>query len=528
MQGRSHSTNRIHAGTPVKPVRQKNKQLRTRRGASIILVALCAIGLVILVYLSFHLALIMGGSREVRNAVDAAVLNVGKRVPQLKVPANIFADCADSAGFIGMSNISRVWGKAYLINANVEGMRYEGLLTGSASDAADKVYSAAQQVNDNLRAQLTNKSLLDQFFNQLSSNKPAKLLGESATVQTQADNKIGWATAMVDRGAESNLTVSQSQLPTGVHAKIVDLGNQQYMQGYTPIRTNGREFVFPSFKHGEMPHLISDSTFQRNTSGIATNPIPNAFREMGSADGQGTTLSASACAQANPRTQYQLAIPHAFVTITFSNRALWIVEGKQVKESFYGFEPETQQGVKKQPLSVGGMLDGFANLGNEYKLGSLWQLFTKCPGDHTAALNKLVQRVKEIDHNFTTQKLTALMSNQMLMPGASRYIIYPHYTSPDATNPTMKIASIPGSSLPGWLQAANPPEGQSAVIITEEASIDDPNICWDNIIGGKSPTGRHWTEFYGSISWQPGTGMGQCLGDLKLSRTTKCVFTGVP
>ncbi len=474
------------------------------------------------------MALIMGGSREVRNAVDAAVLNVGKRVPQLKVGPAIFTDCADSSGSISISNISRVWGKAYLINANAEGMINDGLITGQASGAADKVYAEAQSVNDRLRGELTNKQLLDQFFWQLSANKPAKLLGASATVYAQKGNNASWATAMVDRGCESNLSVSPGQLPTGVQLKTVDVGKQQYMQGYTPIKANGKQFVFPSFKTGEMPHLISDSQFERNTGGIVTNPIPNAFRELGSADGQGTTLSASACAQANPRTQYQLAIPHAFVTITFSNRALWIVEGKQVKESFYGFEPETQQGVKKRPLSVGGMLDGFANLGNEYKLGSLYQLFIKCPGDHSAALNKLVQRVKEIDHNFTNKRLTDLMSGQMLMPGANRYIIYPQYTTPDATNPIMKIAPEPGGALPGWLQAANPPEGQSAVIITEQPSIDDPNTCWDNIIGGKSPTGQHWTEFYGNISWQPGTGMGQCLGDLKLSRTTKCVFTGVP
>lgn len=509
-------------------MRVKSKQHRTARGASIILVALCAIGLIILVYLSFQMALIMGGSREVRNAVDAAVLNVGKRVPQLKVAPSSFTDCADSGGAIGMSNISRVWGKAYLINANAEGMVNDGLITGQASDAADKVYADAQSVNDRLRGELTNKQLLDQFFSQLSMAKPTKLLGQSATVQAQKDNNSTWATAMVDRGSESNLSVSQGQLPTGVQLKTVNVGNQQYMQGYTPIKANGKQFVFPSFKLGEMPHLISDSQFERNMGGIVTNPIPNAFRELGSADGQGTTLSAAACAQANPRTQYQMAIPHAFVTITFSNRALWIVEGKQVKESFYGFEPETQQGVKKKALSVGGMLDGFANLGNEYKLGSLWQLFIKCPGDHSAAVNKLVQRVKEIDHTFTTKRLTDLMSSQMLVPGANRYIIYPHYSTPDATNPTMKIAAEPGGTLPSWLQSANPPEGQSAVIITEQPSIDDPNTCWDVIIGGKSATGKHWTEFYGNISWQPGTGLGQCLGDLKLSRTTKCVFTGVP
>jgi hypothetical protein len=509
-------------------MKRTRQQIRTTRGASVILVALCALGLIIIVFAAFQLSLIMGGSREVRNAVDASILNVGKRVVGLKVPSGIFKDCADSMGTVGMSNISRVWGKAYLINANAEGMRNDGLSTGQASDAADQVYSAAQTVNANLRAQLTDKNLLDQFFNQLSANKPAKLLGESATVNTSKDAKTGWATAMVDRGAESNLSFTPSQIPMNVQVKQVKVGNKTYVQGYTPFTANNKEFVFPSFRLGEMPHLIADSHFQRNMGGLPTNPIPNAFREMGMADGAGTTLSASACAEANPQRQYLLAIPQAYVTITFANRALWIVENKQVNQTNYGFEPETQQGAKKIKLSVGGVLDGFGNLGNEYKMVNLWRLFTAAKGDHTVALMKLVQRVQEIDPTFTKERLIGLMSSQTLMPGASKYFIYPSYTTPDFTNPTMKIASIPGAAMPGWLAAANQADGDKSVITTETAAIDEPNTCYDNIVGGKSPTGKHWTEFYGSISWQPGTGFSQCLGDLKLSRTTKCVFTGVP
>jgi hypothetical protein len=512
-------------------MKKARRNLRTTRGASIILVALCAIGLIFLVYLAFQMALIMGGSREVRNAVDAAILNVSKKVVTLKVKPDIFVDCADSSGMVGMSNISRVWGKAYLINANVDGMKNDGLVTGLASGAADKAYSSAQQVNDNLRSQLTSKGILDQFFDQLSASKPARLLGSAATATpSESISAGGWATAMVDRGAESNLTISNGQLPPSVQPKQVNRGNRSYLQGYTPMTANGKEFLFPSFRLGEMPHLISDIQFtQGSLGGLPTNPIPNAFRELASAAGAGTSLSASACAEANPQRQYQLAIPQGYVTITFANQAQWIVEGKKVNQTTYGFQPEQQQGAKKIKLSVGGVLDGFGNLGNEYKLGSLWQLFNACPGDHSVPLGKLVQRVKEIDPTFTPQRLQQLMTSANLMPGASKYYIFPQYSSPDFTNPTIKIASVPGPQMPAWLLTAVAAEGSTAVIATEvPPSIDEPNTCYDNIVGGKSPTGKHWTEFYGSISWQPGTGMSQCLGDLKMSRTTRCIFTGVP
>ena len=40
-----------------------------------------------------------------------------------------------------------------------------------------------------------------------------------------------------------------------VQVKQVKVGNKTYVQGYTPFTANNKEFVFPSFRLGEMPHL---------------------------------------------------------------------------------------------------------------------------------------------------------------------------------------------------------------------------------------------------------------------------------
>ena len=102
-------------------------RLRTTTGASVFLVILCAILSILCIYAAFHYFIIMGGSGEVRNAVDAAALNVSKHAIDIKVPSgDFFEDCANSQGQVGITNINRVWGKAFLINANVQAMKTAG------------------------------------------------------------------------------------------------------------------------------------------------------------------------------------------------------------------------------------------------------------------------------------------------------------------------------------------------------------------------------------------------------------------
>jgi hypothetical protein len=340
---------------------------------------------------------------------------------------------------------------------------------------------------------------------------------------------------MVDRGDESNLSFSAVQLPKGVTLTGVKRGNNVYMQGYVPFTTNGKEFCLPTFHVNEQPHLISDIYFQKNRSDLAVlpgNPIPNAFKEVGLVNGATNSLTASACAVANPQRQYTLAIPFSFAAINFTNRALWYVNGKLVKTSIYGNDQENQHGVVHyQPLPNGGFLDGYALLGNEFKAANLWQLYTALPGDHVTPLAQMVQRLQEIDPTFTEARLQGLMQSQAVKVSDTpfRYLIYPTYTTPDHTNPTIQIAYDSSGNIPAWLARAAQGEGSMyAPLLQETETKDEPNTCSETITGGKNPTGKHWTTFDGVIGWKPGTGYAQCLGQLQLARVTNVFLTDQP
>ncbi|MFN8552726.1 MAG: hypothetical protein U0103_14740 [Candidatus Obscuribacterales bacterium] len=529
---------------------QRRSSRRSAKGASIILVALCAIGLIALIWIAFQLMLVMGGSREVRNAVDTAVLNVGKHAIDVELPASgNFADVANSDGSVSISNLCRVWGKAFIINANAADMISEGTANSDTQTSAQNAYLEAQSMNNGLSAMLQDKNTFKNHFNSIAQSAPAKLLGQNAVVQ-DAPSVSTWSTAMMDKGSESNLYFNPTQLPPGAGANFsnIDKGGRSYFRGYTAMTVNGKDFYLPSFRLGEMPHLVSAKTFKQNlTSQLGSAaPIPNAFEESGIISEGSTTLTANACAQANPQRQWGLAIPHSFVCIVFSNLSRWYLDknpndGQWIlrREIPYGTQPgQTVWGLKQVrlrppppapgPNGIGGKMDGYASLGNEYKNADAWDVFNALPGDHQAPLNRLVQRVKEIDPNFTLQKMQSLMQSVTIPVTdrpSTRLIIYPKYNGPNCTEPTMQIAVVGSGELPGWIQMPIYFDGQQKTVLTENPMQDAPNTCWDNVVGGTSPSCYHHTEYTGNVIWAPGTGLYQCLGELRVARVTNIYFT---
>lgn len=509
-------------------MRNRSLKIRGTRGASLGLIAMGALLVIIAIFAAFQFAVYMGGSRELRNSVDAAALNVSKRMIEVKVaPDPEYSDIADTTGNIGLMNINRLWAKAYLINANQEAMMKEGYSTSESSTSASVAYQKAEATNANLASMLNSKTSGDQYFKQMAGTKPAKLLGADGGVTTNTQST--WAVAMVNRGAESNINYQQQQLPDGAQPNGFNQNGKLWLRGYSPFVANGQPFCFTTFRNNEMPHLISDTVFSQNQGPIpqASNPIPNAFRESGQTNSM-QTISAAANAVANPQRQFTMAIPHSFVTITIVNHAKWFVQGTQVAKTTYGFTKETQQGVVKKKLHdpASGLLDGFASLGNEYASGNnLWTALNALPGDHNTPAMKLVQRINEFKPGFTLQNLQQLMQSQNLVPNANTYYIYPVYSSPDSTNPSVLVTTTP-NKIP-WF---NPGLGlgSSNLIVTEEMQKNQPNYCWDIITEGKYASGQHYTEVSGKIFWQPGTGAGQCLGNLWVGRLTQCIFTGVP
>ncbi len=510
------------------------KAKRNNRGASIALVVAFAFMLVVALVGAFQIIMLLGGTDELRNGVDAAALNVSKKAIEVKVPPTPdFADCADTSGGISLANINRIWAKAYLINANVEAMTAEGNSTAQAAGNADNAYESAQQINNGLLNELTSKFTLGRNFDLLASNRSLKMLGSNAQLTSTFDN--AWPTAMINRGGQSNISYSPNQIPPASTSKVnaVALANKTYLQGYAPFTVNGKTLCFVPFPNNEMPHLISARIFQGNRSDknpipAANNPLPNAFSGYGTSNALPNAQTAISFASANPQRQYNLAIPYSFLLIQLNNTANWYVNGKQINQTNYGFAPETQWGAKNAKLPCGGTLNGYASLGNEYKIASLWQVLNSLNGDPTPALMKLLQRIQEIKPDFTYGDLQGLLQKQALMPAQNKYIIYPAYQNPDATNPSMQIVSDIGV-MPPWLQKALRAEGMMMPIVNETGQRDFPNYDWQEILPGSKgqpcTPGEHYAELSGVLSWQPGSGYTQCLGELRIQHTTDCYFS---
>lgn len=499
---------------------------RKQHGASIFLIAGAALLVCCLVYLGFQYCMVLGGSREVRNGVDAAVLNLSKQVCAVKVacPAP-YADVADSTGQISMTNINRVWGKAYLVNANVDEMKSEGTVSGEAIGSGELSYQLAQQVNDDLRNTVTSKATLDALFSNMADKRAAPMLGAG---KIDREKRSTYPIALVDRGAESNLSFNPSSLPKAANPSAVRVGESSYMQGYTPFTANSKSFCFTPFRIGETPHLISDSIFTSSRADAHpltgfNMPIPNAFQGSGTALGSTASVAAAASASVNPMQQYALAIPHSYIRINFSNISHWYVDSKKVATRSYRPDSGKVHGIKDYKLKNSNrILNGFADLGTEFKKANVYEVVHALPGDHTPAMQRLLQRAQEIDHNFTMDRLHALMRQQPPDPTITTYFLYPRYESADFTDPKLEMAAG-NKNMPGWLDPLAAPEGTKIDVVIEPKK-EEHNHTYVYIYGGGSPDCEKWLEITGVCRWFPGTGMSQCLGTLNINRTTNVYF----
>lgn len=506
-------------------MRAHRRSRRRGQQGSLFLVVLLALLCCGLIYLGFQYALYLGASRQVRNAVDASVLNISKRVVEIKVNPNAaYTDCTDTSGTISIATLNRIWAKAYLINANVDEMRHERLETYSAIAAADLAYDMAQQVNDSLSASVKDKTTLDSYFNHLSSKRKATMLGGS-TIQ-RATGHV-YPTAMVDRGAESNLSFNRKGLPMQAAPSSTTIGDKDYLQGYSPFIANNKTFYFMSFRNNETPHLISDAYFQRNRLDLnplkdVRNPVPNAYQGIGSASQDEILLNASACAVVNPQQQYQMTIPQSFIKVKFQNQSIWMVDDTIVTAIEYPPKPVGVWGIPRFKLKDDRMLSGFATLGKEFKEENIRGVIDKIPANHDPALERLRQRAQEIDPSFDLDRIDQLLRKQATNKKATTYYIFPSYRVNDYSDPELDIQPQIGGDLPSWLNMDAEPEGGEKEVVKEEPFVDKYNAQVIIQPGNKQCPKR--VEIIGSCAWKPGTGMGQCLGTLFVNRLTKVVF----
>ncbi len=515
---------------------RKSKRARRRQsGASLLLIIACAFGLVLLIYGLFQLTMIMGGSRQVRNAVDAGALNVSKKMMEIRVPTDPkYADVADTNGKFGMSNVNRLWGKAYLINANLEEMQKSGRAGPAASGNGDTAYQIAQTVNDQLFAELADPKNQDIYFHQMAGRRTANLINPGMGIDRTKTGSC--PIALVDRGDESNLTMQPSQIPDGVAAGKVDKGSKSYMQGYVPMTANNKKFTFTSFHEGEQPHLISDNLFESNRADKAPiddkgTVIPNAFRQFAEASNGQTGVSAIASAVANPIRTYDMAIPQSYITIHVNNLSIWNVDMKPVKMIPYDFKQQRVQGLKDYQTATR-VINCFGTIGAEYQGGnSINAILNALKADINPAMKKLLQRIQCMDPKFTKARLIKLFDQQQYDPKVQRYYIFAADQSADHTDPNIQMVPDNGS-LPPWIDPKKW-EGTSDPNldgIRGDALVTEPTTTDQYAHADQSPGGtpQPYATNTGVMHWQPGTGFNKAVGDLYVVRLTQLYFSSKP
>ena len=521
---------RVKMSQAIRPLKNLKKR-RSQRAASLILVIACGFGLMALIYGLFTLAMFLGGSRQVRNAADAGARNVSRKMMDIRVPTDPkYADVADTNGKVGMSNVNRLWGKAYLINANLEEMQKSGQAGPKASGNGDAAYQLAQTINDNLYSEIASSKTQDLFFHQMAGRRTANMINPGMGIDKNPQYTC--PIAMVDRGDESNLIMTPGQIPAGITVGKVDKGSKSFMQGYVPMTANNKKFTFTSFHEGEQPHLISDSVFDPNRADIApiegsATVIPNAFRQSALAGNGQIDSTATASAVANPIRSYSMTIPQSYITLYVVNMSNWLVDGKKIKSIPY--ETKADQTIHglvdyQTPTRV---INCFGKLGGEYASGhSIMAIIKALKADYQPAMKKLLQRVQGMDPSYTMAKLTNLLENQNYDKNANRYYIFAKDDSADHTNPQIQIQADNGS-LPEWINVQSWQEDFDGIekdLITEPTTTDEYANAWQSPPGTPQPTAKN----SGVMRWQPGSGYTKAVGNLFISRTTTLNFSSKP
>jgi hypothetical protein len=496
------------------------RKLGSQKGQSMPLVVVCALVLVICGVAAMQIGVVLNGSQQVRNAVDAGALNTVTRAPDIKVaPTATLGDVADTSGQLGVTNINRAIGKTLLINLNAESMKNSGQ-AGQSQGNAQLANAELDSVSQKLEQSLKDEGSLTSSFNKVAS-PPTQ--AQSPTDNNDTKKKVPqFAAGFVHAGQPSNVSSSPNQFPPNT-----SFNANGGLPGYTPLKANGQNMFFVPFKPGERPHLISTDEFNASSKAPSgwQSPILNSLQATGS-PGSSNGIASVASAVINPQQAYSLSIPHAFVQITLpTTNVSWLVNGKQSATSTYQFTAETQFKVQSQKVGCKSTLNGYASVGNEYKGNTVLSAINGVPGTpaHMQAMKNIVQRVSEIDKSFNMTKLTTLLQQQALVPNTFNYILYPVYNTQDNSDPVIHIS--PSSQVAaGWFNPGATADGTEKSLGNESLQ-DSPNSNWGQVTG-KWQLNTHHVNVFGQVLWTPGTGYNQCLGTLRLNRNAQVTFNG--
>lgn len=547
----------------------------------------------------FLISMFMGGQKETKNAVDAGMLNVGKkvmdevRVKLLPTPNEAFLygdvcnDDSSSYTYIpkkgwyeaSLRRINRIWAKALLIAINAEAADREGH-GGQGKSNAQQAYSGAQAISDRLAAEITDKSNVYPFFDDLARQNSVRMIGSDAAVRALKGDL--WQTSFMDRGRESNVTCAPPEytLPPGLttadypglvmastRKQLPDSGkNLWFLKGYSPIKAAGKTFWQIPFVYGQEPHLVSQRDFDPQTLKAApiadwSIPIPNAFAGEGIAKGGSgatgkTAQKARSFVLSNPGKPFKAAMPHSFVKIKFDKMyshwwffpfspAFDPVEHGDPQEYFFK-KPEIQAGPK---MPLGGAFCEYVQASGNVPMGMevCWRtmddvLYTN-PGGGNATidaylLNRCNQMVGKVGKVVTRDELHDVLSNPLTIVYLMAFGDKEEYYLYTADGEKLEIAPKYWAYIRApWIallefQSGGEPEGTEQTIVDGSDCIAGltPNFP----VSAKPlpkcvlvPVPFGWAKWKKSVYWTPGTGYTGCLGKLRVKRWTDVYSLGI-
>lgn len=555
---------------------QDHRSQRPKRGSMMILIVGCTFFLIILAVGIIQIMLILGGSHEVQDAVDAGTLNVGKKsvlittktgnaisnsvgnmlgtmfggnnnilgqgatavinsaLGSLGGPESQYNDVLDENASVGLTNINRVWGKALLAAMNNKQMHDANLATSDSDGHVDTMYSAAKSISDRLAAQLSEPKNLYPYFAELSRRSSTRMTTRDQKAQVLPDTKKGWDTACMERGDESNILIEQGQLPEGFKAddssmtKKSDDGKLRF-KGYTAINVGGKDFPFVTFRPKTQPHLVSQKTFQENVAktkplSFWQKPIPNAFSCQGRLNDPNkpdqNEQGARSFVLANPQKEFPAQFPHGFLKVKLDDNDLiwnqWPVPGEVGKDTYSSMPLQKKDHTF---LIFGlGTMDVQAFVGNEYTPPTLDKALNSFYGDTDEIKKNLVQRISQIKPGYTTSDLDEMFSKTWIIPGDSEYFIFPD--SKGEIRTMTRALAMANNVL--WLPlSGHEPDGKETDMGEDQSLPMVPNFCtWQtkSVLGMSG--GLAVAIAQGKFYWTPGTGWNGCLGKLRIKRST--------
>lgn len=561
---------------------------RKRCRGSIAFGAVLAFVLLLIGIAFFALTMFMGGQNETKNATDAGMLNVGKKVADgVSVPLFptqnqlIYADVANdithgenflsslTGGLselseINMHRINRVWAKALLIGINAEAADREGY-GGTGKSNAQQAFAGAESISNRLADKLKDKGRLYPYFDELATRNSVRMLGTE--VRTKALRGDNWQTSFMDRERESNVTVAPPEFTLPPNFQMPGLVRKSsrknvpstakdlwFLSGYKPIKLADRTFWQVPFVYEQTPHMVSGTEFNENTLKAKpldgwNNPIPNAFSGEGIAESKSRKAGQKAISWvlSNPGQTFKMSMPHSFVRIKLDemySHWYYFPAGPQTKVEYgdpqkYEYKMDTHKGYK---MPFGGAFclyveAGDVEVGGDVIARNLDQIIFGAPAEGSAKVesylvNRANQMIGKVGKVVSVDELHDCLSNPLtilyLLAGQREYYLF----SSDGESLEVLPKYLALVKAP-WLllKQSEEPDGTEMKLVDD---ADCPAVLLNQVSAKPlpkciliPPTPIGWGLWDKDVYWTPGTGYNSCLGNLRVKRWTEIYSLGI-